>query len=170
MKRFQTNWRIMARALGIVLFWAGSQFFSLAAQAQIIAVGPPSFQAYPSRSYETDLLNRLALSGGQYSPDDLVPLVRLTWLESMSMLAVLRHDVPRSPLFDQLEAEIQTFWIVAEDLDASLRSAAAEDTAPERLGQLYEQIDISYRQLAGTLGEFPARACASRHVSPRSPS
>jgi hypothetical protein len=79
------------------------------AMAQIIAIGPPSFQSNDFPSLETTILDRLALYGSD-DPADLGTLAHLTVLESIAMLADIQYDMPNTILGARLESQIRQLW------------------------------------------------------------
>jgi hypothetical protein len=118
--------------------------------ARQIAIGPPSFQADASRSYDTELLNRLA--SGQYEPEDLSRLAWLTVLQSLAMQSDVERALAGSPTGNQLDAEIITLRNAADSLYEDFRSS---DTSAANQRLLFDQVQVAYRQLQSTLGEFP---------------
>jgi hypothetical protein len=163
----------IGRRLGPVLAMALAQAFCVAARAQnpIIAIDPPSFQLKNGTSYQTDLLDRLAISG-EYSPDELIPLARLVALQSQAMFAGVRYNltIATSPLQMQLEGQVQTFWNPSSDLDDGLRYVGADAIGPLELGSSFGAMAMAYGQLNSSLGQFPgASHRAAENLSEVSP-
>jgi hypothetical protein len=127
-------------------------------QAQVMQLppllDPPSFQAKTGASYQTLLLSRLALSG-EYSADDIVPLLRLVVLETRAMFAALDTDRGGSPLGAMMGGQTQAFWIASGDIDEQLRAGAADALGPVGVRLLFREATAAYQQVLSTLGEFP---------------
>ncbi len=141
------------------------------AQNPIIAIDPPSFQLKNGTSYQTELLDRLAISG-EYSPDDLIPLARLVALQSQAMFAGVRYNltIAVSPLQMQLESQVQTFWNPSSDLDNGLRSVGADTIGSLEPSSSFGDMSMAYGQLNSSLGRFPgASHRAAENLSEVSP-
>ena len=72
--------------------------------AQQIQNRLPGLQAPASDNLESQILGRLSITG-QFQPEDLPRLARLTVLESISTLVNIRDDLRDSPLGNRLESE-----------------------------------------------------------------
>jgi hypothetical protein len=119
----------------------------------IIAIGDPSFQAWPSRSLESDILTRLSM--GQYQPDDLPRLARLTILESIAMLQSIRADDPASPVGRQLEGEIGALWDAADVFYENLGAPPDDLAAFARSQEQLSDVGTAFRQVESLLGNLP---------------
>jgi hypothetical protein len=109
------------QALGVAVA-VGLLAAATSARAQIIQVGPPSFQYTNYPSVETIILDRLAL-GGQYEPTDLATLSHLTVLESIAMMADVQYDMPNSMLGASLEGQIRQLWDAAALFEENVSAA-----------------------------------------------
>ena len=119
--------------------------------AQIIAIGPPSFQSNSFPSLETLIIDRLAV-GGQYNPGDLGTLSHLTVLESIAMLADIQTDMPYTVAGVRLEGEIRQLWDAAAVAPEESVSATSIDMKTlTRVQPLYDDLQGAYAQVESTL-------------------
>ena len=107
--------------------------------AQIIAIGPPSFQSNDFPSMETLILDRLAM-GGQYDPQDLGTLAHLTVLESIAALADIQADMQTSVLGVRLEGELRQLWDAAAAFEESVSAGAIDARTLVRIQPLYNEM------------------------------
>jgi hypothetical protein len=119
--------------------------------AQIIAIGPPSFQSNDFPSLETLILDRLAL-GQQYDRADLATLSHLTVLESIAMLADIQFDMPNSVLGTRLEGQIRQLWDAAAVFEESVSATPTSAQALTGVQPLYGNMQAAYQQVESTLG------------------
>jgi hypothetical protein len=103
------------------------------AMAQIIAIGPPSFQSNDFPSLETTILDRLALYGSD-DPADLGTLAHLTVLESIAMLADIQYDMPNTILGARLESQIRQLWDSAALIRQYARSGSLDRIGDRQFG------------------------------------
>jgi hypothetical protein len=134
---------ILGVALGAV---AGAS----SAMAQIITIGPPSFQSNNFPSMETMILDRLAV-GGQYNPDDLGTLSHLTVLESIAMLADIQSDMRNTVLGIRLEGEIRQLWDAAAFFEENVSAAPININTLVRVQPLYDDLQAAYQEVESSL-------------------
>jgi hypothetical protein len=120
------------------------------AAAQIIAIGPPSFQSYDYPSVETLILDRLAL-GGQYNPGDLGTLSHLIVLESIAMLADIQTDMPNSVTGVHLDGEIRQLWDAAATFEESVSATPLDMKTLTRVQPLYNDLQAAYEDVESSL-------------------
>jgi hypothetical protein len=118
--------------------------------AQIIAIGPPSFQSNDFPSMETLILDRLAV-GGQYDPQDLGTLAHLTVLESIAALADVQADMRSSVLGVRLEGELTQLWDAAATFEESVSAGAIDARTLVRIQPLYNEMNAAYQEVEATL-------------------
>ncbi len=118
--------------------------------AQIIAIGPPSFQSNDFPSMETLILDRLAM-GGQYNPQDLGTLAHLTVLESIAALADIQADMQTSVLGVRLEGELRQLWDAAAAFEESVSAAPIDARTLIRIQPLYNEMQAAYQEVESTL-------------------
>jgi hypothetical protein len=118
--------------------------------AQIITIGPPSFQSNNFPSMETLILDRLAV-GGQYNPADLGTLSHLTVLESIAMLADIQSDMPNSVLGLRLEGEIRQLWDAAAYFEESVSATPLNINTMARVQPLYDDLQAAYQEVESSL-------------------
>jgi hypothetical protein len=143
--------RPLVIAISLACFGAQS---CVETDARQIAIGPPSSQADAATSYDTDLLNRLTMTG-QFQPEDLARLARLTVLQALAMQADIQRASPGSITGGQLEADIATLRNAADSFYEDVRSTGTDETDPDRQRLLYYQMQVAYRQLDSALSQFP---------------
>ena len=122
----------------------------------------PAFQDPASDSLQTEILNRIAVTG-QYEADDLPRLARLAVLQSISMLSNVQADLRGSLIGDRLEREVTAFWDATAGFSEVVGSAPLDMTTLNSAQTESVQMAAAYRQLEATMGEFPG-------VSPRAAS
>jgi hypothetical protein len=118
--------------------------------AQIIAIGPPSFQSNDFPSMETLILDRLAM-GGQYDPQDLSTLAHLTVLESIAALADVQSDMRSSVLGVRLEGELTQLWDAAAAFEESVSAGAIDARTLIRIQPLFNEMQGAYQEVESTL-------------------
>jgi hypothetical protein len=121
------------------------------ATAQIIAIGPPSFQSNDFPSLETTILDRLAL-GGQPDSEDLATLSHLTVLESISMLADVQVDMRGSPLEPQLEGQIRQLWDAAAVFEESVSSVPLNAQNLLAVQPGFNNMQGAFREIESSVG------------------
>ena len=147
----------IAVALGVI---AGASNVT----AQIIAIGPPSFQSNNFPSLETLILDRLAV-GGQYDPDDLGTLSHLTVLESIAMLADIQTDMPNSVTGFRLEGEIRQLWDAAAVFEENVSAIPLDTRTLIRIQPLYADLQAAYQDVESTLaGSAGLSSRAAAHL------
>jgi len=124
------------------------------ATAQQIQNRLPGFQAPASDSLEARILGRLSVTG-EYQPDDLPRLARLTVLESISTLVNIRDDLRDSPMGNLLEREATSLWDASQIFSETVSSAPLDLATLSRAQSEFVDVRSAYRQLDATLGEFP---------------
>jgi hypothetical protein len=144
--------RIHRRAVALATL-LGALAASSSLQAQIIAIGPPSFQSDNYPSLEADVLARTAVDG-QYQPQDLAVLSRLTVLESIAMFAEIQADMPGSYLADQLEVQIRVLWEVAQEFYESVSLDQLDAGGLTHAKLLFSEVDTAAGQLEWTFGRY----------------
>jgi hypothetical protein len=144
-----------ARRLAIVLaagVWSAQ--VARPGLAQYIALGPPSFQADAARSYDTDLLNRLALTG-QYEPEDPSRLAWLSVLQSFAMQADVDRALPWSPTRDGINAGISALRSAADSFYADVSPTGPSDISPTQQWLSFDEMQLTYSELGATFADFP---------------
>jgi len=124
------------------------------AMAQQIQNRLPGFQAPASDSLEARILARLSVTG-EYQPEDLARLARLTVLESIATLVNIRDDLQDSPMGSMLEREATSLWDASQIFSETVSSAPLDLTTLSRAQSEFVDVGTAYRQLEATLGEFP---------------
>jgi hypothetical protein len=138
----------------LVAFWAIFASASVKGQYQYIVSRPPSFQAVNYRSFQNQLLERLAVTD-QYEPDDLRNLARLVVLESIAMHVDIRADLAGTTIGIRLEADVTGLSKASELFYDSVNSTPLDLANLARSRELYETVEVNYRQVESTLGELP---------------
>lgn len=118
--------------------------------AQIIAIGPPSFQSNDYPSVETLILDRLAV-GGQYNPQDLGTLAHLTVLESIAALADVQSDLQTSVLGVRLESELRQLWDTAAIFEESVSGGDIDARTLVNMQTRYNEMLAAYQDVDATL-------------------
>ena len=118
--------------------------------AQIIAIGPPSFQSNNFPSMETTILDRLAM-GGQYNPQDLGTLAHLTVLESIAAIADVQVDYQTSVLGTRLEIQLRELWDAAATFEESVSAGPLDARTLTRIQPLYSEMQAAYQDVESTL-------------------
>jgi hypothetical protein len=118
--------------------------------AQIIAIGPPSFQSNDFPSMETLILDRLAV-GGLYNPQDLGTLAHLTVLESIAALADVQADMQTSVLGVRLEAELRQLWDASAVFEESVSAGPLDARTLIRVQPLFNDMNSAYQEVESTL-------------------
>ena len=118
--------------------------------AQIITIGPPSFQSNDFPSMETMILDRLAV-GGQYDPQDLGTLAHLTVLESIAALADVQVDMQTSVLGVRLEGELRQLWDTAAAFEEGVSAGAIDARTLIRAQPLFNELQAAYQDVESTL-------------------
>jgi hypothetical protein len=142
---------------------------SAPAIAQQIQTRLPAFQVPASDSLETQMLDRLSISG-QVDPDDLPRLARLAVLESISTLVNIRDDLRDSPLGARLEREATALLDASQVYADTVTSAPLDLSTLSRARADFVDMGAAHQQLAATLGELPGlsdRAAAGLQVVSR---
>jgi len=122
--------------------------------AQQIQNRLPGFQAPVSDNLESQILQRISVTG-EYQPEDLPRLARLTVLESIATLVNIRDDLRDSPLGIRLESEATSLWDASEVFSETVSSAPLDLTTLSRAQSEYVDVGTAYRQLEATMGELP---------------
>jgi hypothetical protein len=150
---------------GIILVSAGAMLgISALARAQIIAIGPPSFQSNDFPSLETLILDRLAL-GGTPDPEDLATLSHLAVLESIAMLADIQADMTNTPLGDRLEPQVRNLWDAAARFEERVSANPVNSQSIGGVQPVFNDMRAAYRDIAATLGGSAALSGrASAHL------
>jgi hypothetical protein len=118
--------------------------------AQIIAIGPPSFQSNDFPSMETMILDRLAM-GGRYNPQDLGTLAHLSVLESIAAIADVQADYQTSILGTRLEIQLRELWDAAATFEESVSAGPLDARTLTRIQPLYSEMQAAYQGVESTL-------------------
>jgi hypothetical protein len=144
--------------------------------AQQMQTRLPAFQAPARGDLETEILDRLSLTG-QYRPDDLPRLARLTVLESIASLSNVRADLLDSGIGDRLETQITAFWDASQNFYEIVSSAPLNAASLNNAQSAFVEMAAAERGVESTWGGVPgvsSRAAdhfqaASRLMSAMSP-
>jgi hypothetical protein len=113
----------------------------------------PALQNYPRESLESQILDRLAVTG-RYEPGDLARLARLAVLNAISMQVNVRADMT-GPAGNQVQEEITTLWDAAEVFYENVSDGPIDATNLERTDFLFARLIAARNQLDPSLGTFP---------------
>jgi len=122
--------------------------------AQQIQNRLPGLQAPVSDNLESQILGRISVTG-EYQPEDLPRLARLTVLESISTLVNITDDLRDSPLGIRLESEATSLWDASQVFSETVSSGPLDLTTLSRAQSDYVDVGAAYRQLKATMGELP---------------
>ncbi len=113
-------------------------------------------------SLEEEMLGRLSVTG-QYRPEDLPRLARLTVLESIAMYENLRSDFRATSMGARIEGEMSEFWDASELFYVSANYPPPNLGGLNRSRALLADVNAAYRQIDSSLGEYAGLSTRSAH-------
>ncbi len=149
-RRVNEGWRLLLVVVAAIATLA----CPAAAQLQDVQHRLPALQAPASDNLESEMMNRLAVTG-QLEPGDLSRLARLAVLNSISMLVNVRADLAESLLGNRLEQELTELWNSSEAFYEDVSSLPLDATNLAQAQYHLEAMAEGQRRVNTSLGGLP---------------